>query len=124
METALSDLCADALIRHRMDDGALHSEPTVRWEAEMALARIFGVEHNFFRRVFLRRGRSEPMSKDDIARVLVANRIVPDISNGRFYAEQVLRTGIGHTRFVPYETRQGTHFRLEYKGQMYIDHTD
>ncbi len=88
----------------------------LRGEAKVELARLFGVEHDFFKRI-MGKEKSPSLTKEQIATVLLNNELVNNLEEGLKETEELLRVGIGYTAFHEYKNKDlELRYRLEYIG--------
>jgi hypothetical protein len=87
------------------------------YEMRKEVAKMFGVEHDFFKRVFQRKGQSKIMTKDEIAKVLLDNHLVENQKRALWETDILLTNGIGETIF--WETKEKGKYQLVYKAPDY-----
>ena len=76
------------------------------------LARMFGVEHGLLRRVFLRRGESKQLTKEQIAGLLLNKELVDSKEEGLKETDIILKNGIGDAKFFKIEGTE--RYKLKY----------
>lgn len=118
-DIALRDMCIDKLVLPKTEShvflpvGAYDAH--MRWQAEVELARLFGVEHNFLKRNFLLRYESRLLSLEDIAHVLCNNGLVEDVAEAVQKANKLVDSKVGNARFLRYRNKDGEiRYKLEY----------
>lgn len=106
-------------------DGEYRRPEQLEVMAQRELAKRFGVEHKFFKRVLSKKSKSDLLSKEDIAKMLLDNSLVDSLEEGKEEVEELLSDSLkdfhlGYAKFREYKAPDGdSKYKLEYLGRYY-----